>query len=224
MGPRQVESPQSLAGSWVGVVAKACVGLCVCAHMHVHTHIYMRMCAELVEAVAMKECECDGGGGRIGLPLPRQHRPDTLVHSPSATSTPCGNATLRQRAPPAKQCPTLPSSQSLAALPMGHPFHTLLAMWFSLLTPSPRMEERQNSCSCYLHSGGPASPHCLLPWLGRWPENLNPEADPLFPSEQIPEWEGPGDLPKDWRQAGYHLSPSRSRAALRVLQAVPGSA
>lgn len=138
---------------------------CVCVCMHAHAH--MRMCAEEVKAVAMKECECDGAGRRTGLPLPRQHRPDTLVPSPSATSTHCGNATLRQRVPPAKQCPTLPSSQNLAALPMGHPFHTLLAMWFSILTSCPTMEERQNSYSCHPYSGGPASFHCLLSWLGR---------------------------------------------------------
>lgn len=95
-------------------------------------------------------------GGRTGLPPPYSLGLTTWYSAHLATSAPCGNATLGQRAPPARQCPTLPSTQSLAALPMGHPFHTLLAVWFSLPTPSLRMEEGQKAYSHRLYPGGPA--------------------------------------------------------------------
>nr|XP_023407168.1 ephrin-B1 [Loxodonta africana] len=149
-----------LRGWWLRHVwaCRVCVCVCVC------------VCIGEVVAVAVQECEYVGGGRTGDAATFRQPSPNTLVPSPLATSAPCGNATLGQRTLPARQCPTLLSSQSLAALPIGHPFHTLLAVWFCLPTPtSLRLEQGQNAHYCHLHPVGPAWPSLSAPLLLGWP-------------------------------------------------------
>lgn len=146
----------------VGVVSRAhcvCASLCVSVRMSACT----RVCAGGPVAEAMKECEYVGSARRTGLPHPGNPSLTSRCPAHLPRQPPCGNATLGQRAPPARQCPTLPSSQSLAALPMGHPFHTLLAAWFSFPTPSIRMEKGQNACPRHLHPVCPAWPSLSAP-------------------------------------------------------------
>lgn len=50
---------------------------------------------------------------------------------------------------------------------MGHPFHTLLVVLLSLLTPSLRMEEGQNAYPCHLCPVSSAwSSSCVPPIQG----------------------------------------------------------
>lgn len=81
---------------------------------------------------------------------------------------------------------------------MGHPFHTLLAAWFSLPTPSPRIEEGQkvdlpsppSRTSLVFTVLSPGSESARAP---------NLDGDHFLSSGQVPKWEGLGDLPEDWR-------------------------